>query len=188
MGARAGRRGRGVLGWLAGLLFASVLVRIGVHADAAVAVGTDPPVAETAAVVPEDGAGPLLEALRAREARLAERESALADRERALDVAAAEIEEKLAALAAAEQSLRAMIALAESAAETDLGQLTAVYENMKPQDAAALFETMDPAFSAGFLGRMQAPAAAAIMSNLSPDTAYSISAILAGRNARVPTE
>ena len=57
---------------------------------------------------------------------------------------------------------------------------------MKPKDAAALFEEMSPEFAAGFLGLMRADAAALIMTGLEPTTAYSISVILAGRNANVP--
>jgi flagellar motility protein MotE (MotC chaperone) len=57
---------------------------------------------------------------------------------------------------------------------------------MKPKDAAALFEEMDPGFAAGFLGRMRAVAAASVMAGLSPQTAYSVSVIMAGRNANAP--
>ncbi|MEP4475030.1 MAG: hypothetical protein ABJ024_08265, partial [Lentilitoribacter sp.] len=79
-----------------------------------------------------------------------------------------------------------LMALANTAAEDDLVRLTAVYENMKPKDASALFEQMEPGFAAGFLGRMRADAAAGILSGLSPQVAYSISVILAGRNADIP--
>ncbi|WP_299047526.1 hypothetical protein [uncultured Tateyamaria sp.] len=129
---------------------------------------------------------PLLDALRAREARVAEREGALAARSKALDVAQAEIERRLAALEATEARLRQTLTIAQTAAEDDLAKLTTVYENMKPKDASALFEAMEPAFAAGFLGRMQPEAAAKILAGLDPQAAYSISAILAGRNARAP--
>ena len=108
--------------------------------------------------------------------------------ERTVQSAEAEITDRLAQLQAAQTSLADTISVADSAAEEDLGQLTAVYENMKPQDAAALFETMEPDFSSGFMGRMRPEIAAAIMAQLQPETAYAISAILAGRNANVPTE
>ena len=81
-----------------------------------------------------------------------------------------------------------LLAVAEKAAEGDLSRLTSVYEAMKPKDAAALFEAMEPEFAAGFLGRMRPDAAAGIMTGLSPETAYMISVVLAGRNARAPTE
>ena len=89
---------------------------------------------------------------------------------------------------AAEEALAATIAMADEAAATDLDQLTNVYENMKPKEAAALFEEMPPEFAAGFLGMMRPDAAALIMTQLEPEVAYSFSVVLAGRNANVPTE
>lgn len=130
----------------------------------------------------------MLSALETREERLRDRENRMTMRLRALQLADARIEEKLAALKASEAALRATIALADEAAESDLIRLTSVYENMKPKDAAALFETMDPGFAAGFLGRMRPEAAAGIMTGLSPETAYTISVVLAGRNADVPRD
>lgn len=128
----------------------------------------------------------LLEALQEREARVKEREKQIALRAKALSVADEEIIARLRALEEAEVALRATLSLADGAAENDLARLTSVYESMKPKDAAALFETMEPDFAAGFLGRMRPDIAAAVMTGLSPDVAYSISVILAGRNAKVP--
>ena len=89
-----------------------------------------------------------------REKRLKQREEALEEKEKALEIAHGAIETRLAVLQQAEQDLRETLALANKAAETDLTRLTDVYQNMKPKDAAALFETMDPSFAAGFLSRM----------------------------------
>lgn len=130
----------------------------------------------------------LFTALLAREARAKEREDELQQRFAALREAEAEIDLKLSALADAEARLRATIALADTAAETDLAQLRTVYENMKPKDAADLFAQMPPRFAAGFLGVMRPDAAAAIMSELDPEIAFSFSVVLAGRNADVPVE
>ena len=52
--------------------------------------------------------------------------------------------------------------------------------------AALMFAVMDADFAAGFLARMKPEAAAAIMAGLDPKVAYTISAVLAGRNARAP--
>lgn len=128
----------------------------------------------------------LLEALKEREARTNAREQKMEQRAKALKIANQEIEKRLSTLTQAEATLRATLALADSAAENDLSRLTTVYENMKPKDAAALFEEMDPGFAAGFLGRMRPDVAAAVMAGLTPDKAYSVSVILAGRNANVP--
>ncbi|MBE0413793.1 hypothetical protein [Yoonia sp.] len=183
------RKGRGTLHIIAGLLMASALVRIGGHTGAALANEGSEEEGITASslssVTMQTDA--LLAAFQAREARLAEREAQLRDRMETLRSAEMEIDEKLAALRSAEESLRTTIAQADSAASHDLAQLASVYQNMKPKDAAALFEEMPPQFAAGFLGMMQADAAARIMTELAPETAFSFSVVLAGRNANVPT-
>lgn len=128
----------------------------------------------------------LLEALQQREARLTARERQLEMRAKALAVADEEISKRLIDLEEAETTLRQTLSLADGAAEDDLARLTTVYESMKPKDAAALFQTMEPGFAAGFLSRMRPEVAAAVMTGLPPDVAYSISVIMAGRNATVP--
>jgi flagellar motility protein MotE (MotC chaperone) len=180
---------RPVLPLIAGMLILSATLRFGVGANAAVAEAVAPEASpDPAFCTPGASTAEVLAAFQARESRLQDRELALADRTQAINLAAAEVAEQIAALEAAEQSLAAMISQADGAAEDDLNQLTLVYENMKPADAAALFETMSADFAAGFLGRMTPQAAAAVMADLAPETAYAISAILAGRNAGAPTE
>lgn len=185
---------RGVLWLIAALLITSGLVRLTTGFGPALARGIEefrstdahdnPPLACTES----EDVGPVLKALKAQRETLDGREAALADRVAALNLVEAEIARNMSALETAEQRLAATLALADSAAETDIGRLTSVYENMKPKEAAALFEAMEPAFSAGFLGRMRPESAAAIMAGLTPQTAYTISVVLAGRNANVPTE
>ncbi len=192
---RTSRAGRGALWLIAGLLLASGIMRFATGAGPAIAreVGqmVNPAPVEVDAGVscetPEDIAT-VLDALAEQRAMLDAREEAIADRIAALNLAEQEIRENLAALETVEEELKATLALADQAAEGDLARLTAVYENMKPKEAAALFEEMAPEFAAGFLGRMRPDAAAAVMAGLSPETAYTISVVLAGRNAKVPTE
>lgn len=187
-GPQRRRAARVVLPLIAGLMIASGLLRLtGGVSHAFAEAAADAPQTGAEAAPAEMATADLLAAFQQREARLAEREAALADRAQALNVAEAEIREQLTALAEAEASLSALLALSDSAAEDDLARLTAVYENMKPADAVAIFAAMDPAFGAGFLGRMRPEAAAAIMGSLDPAVAYEISVILAGRNAAAPT-
>jgi flagellar motility protein MotE (MotC chaperone) len=176
-------------------LIGSALVRAGLGAGAALAVSDDgadspdkPDAATTNACPAPKEAGPLLKALNARKTRLDQREAQMRERMRALAVAEEEIAAKMQELVKAEESLSATIALADSAADDDITRLVSVYQAMKAKEAAALFETMNPDFAAGFLGRMEPGAAAGIMARLSPEAAYSVSVILAGRNASVPTE
>ena len=193
---RLGRRA--TLPLLALLLLSSGAIRLGTGAGSAIARevgeiagavgggGTATP--EGAVCEPPEDIAEVLGALDRRESRVAEREVELDQRQAALDDAAVQIQSQLDELVIAEQELAATLAMADEAAEGDITQLTSVYENMKPKDAAALFETMDPVFAAGFLGRMQAESAAAIMAGLSPGTAYTVSVVLAGRNANAPTD
>lgn len=187
---RARRGGRGALFMIAILLGGSGLIRIGTGAGHALAnadiVETAEAVSTGPACEPDAGVLAMLEDLRAREARLAEREAQVGDRSQALTLAKAEIDEKIAALVAAEDKLAATLTLADQAADADVARLVAVYEKMKPKDAASLFGEMDPDFAAGFLARMRPDAAAAVMTGLDPKAAYTISVLLAGRNANAP--
>lgn len=183
------KRPRGALHVIAGLFLFSGLLRVFVGAEAALANSADdevdvPQASEQQLSPTED----MLAALKAREERVTARENRVADRIQALQVAEVEVADQLALLLDAEQKLSATIALAEVASESDLTRLTTVYENMAPKDAAALFEQMPPEFAAGFLGMMDPAAAAKIMAGLLPETAYSFSVVLAGRNALVPTQ
>lgn len=181
------RSGRGALVILAALLVASGVLRIGLGVDQALARAPDVVEIQEASQCSETPIA-LVEALKIRGDAISQQEAALADRLAALALADQAIEMRLASLAAAEAELSETLARADGAAEADLTRLTAVYETMKPKDAAALFAAMAPEFAAGFLGRMRPEAAAAVLSGMAPETAYTISVLLAGRNALVPTE
>jgi flagellar motility protein MotE (MotC chaperone) len=139
------------------------------------------------AYAPEEEAALILAALDERERKLDARAAELEKRAAELAEAEASIEQNMARLVEAEEKLAGTMALAETAAEDDIGRLTSVYESMKPKDAARLFSQMEPKFAAGFLGRMRPDAAAEVMAGLEPEVAYSISVVMAGRNAGAPT-
>jgi len=190
------RPGRSALWLIAVLLLTSGGIRLATGTGPALAreienLGVEDPAHEMGNAAeceaPKDIAK-VLDALGMREVALEKREAALADRMAALSLVELEVERNLTALESAEQALAQTLSVADKAAEGDLDRLTAVYENMKPKEAAKVFEEMAPEFAAGFLGRMRPDAAASIMSGIGASTAYSISVILAGRNANVPTE
>ncbi len=130
----------------------------------------------------------MLEAFQEREQQLTSFQAELADREQVLRVAKIAIEDQLAKLIEAEERLAGTLAQADGAAENDITRMTAVYENMKPAKAAQLFEAMDLEFASNFLIRMNPDAAAAILSSIEPQKAYSISVMMASRNAGVPQQ
>lgn len=191
-------RMRGALALIGGLLLTSAFIRLGSGTGMAMAReigGTIMPATASAPGLDAGGSctseadfAPVLAALNLREDRIRKRETEIRTRMQALSVAETEIDRKMIALQDAETRLRDTLAVASTAAEDDLSRLTDVYASMKPKQAAALFEEMDPDFAAGFLGRMRSDAAASIMAGLTPRMAYTISVVLAGRNARVPKE
>lgn len=189
---RLRRKRRGTLHLLAGLMVLSAVLRLAPGASLAMAEDVEPAATSETDESPDESLGlansALIDALQDRETALALREAQIADRMQALRVAEAEVADQLAALETAEQALRQTMAEVESASQTDLARLATVYENMKPREAAPLFAQMPPGFAAGFLGLMAPEAAAPIMAELPPDVAYSISVMLAGRNANAPTE
>lgn len=192
------RVGRGTLSVIACLLIGSAMIRSVSGAGEAWAKAAEQlqPVADAeqaAETVPstcqsEDDMKAMLTALEAREKRLNTRDDEMRDRMEALALADQEITSRLQELQQIEQELSRTLAIADQAAERDIGTLVAMYENMKSKDAAALFEEMDPNFAAGFLSRMKPEAAAGIMAGLSPSVAYTISVVLAGRNAEAPKD
>ncbi|KFE34757.1 MotE family protein [Thioclava atlantica] len=183
------RLGRGALWIIAGLFLLSGglrAVEIGASARATEAKPAAPgPASECVA---EPGVMALLEDLRKREARLIEQEDLLNDRRSAQVLAEKRLGARLKDLVAAEQELARTVAIADRAAEEDVARLVALYENMKPKQAAPLFAEMAPEFAAGFLGRMRPDAAAAVMESLDPKIAYTISVLMAGRNAAAPSD
>lgn len=179
----------GVLTVISLLMIGSAIIRVGLEAGPALAKSTNAEQTEKKSETTETrDVEILLAELLRREERVKQREDKIMEKEKALEIANEAIDMRLATLQEAEESLRATLAVADKAAETDLTQLTDVYQNMKPKDAAALFETMDPTFASGFLSRMPPEAAASILAGLSPDSAYTISVVMAGRNATAPQE
>lgn len=145
------------------------------------------PVLAAAPAPPRQAVTPdLLIDLHRREQALAERMEALDARSQALAEAESRIRDQLAALQTAERDLAATMALADRAAETDLQRLTAVFEAMRPEQAAQVVAEMAPEFAAGLIARLRPETAAPILAGVEPRLAYGLSAILAGRNADVP--
>lgn len=172
-----------------GLVFAaSVALRLGTLdltlISAAEASDPDPVASVVGPTAPIRAALDEVSALRD---RLAAREATIDDRERAVEVAHVLIEDRLAVLEAAELRLQALIQRSDSAAEADLARLTEVYQTMEADQTAALFAQMDSNFAAGFLTRMTPAASGAIMAELDPTVAYTISVVIATRNAAAPT-
>ena len=175
-------------------LLISAVIRLGTGgvalAEELATHGEEPSIipSQFAPQAPEPEVGSLLKSIRTRQEQLSKREGEITERQLELDVVEQRIAQQLAVLKQAEQRLADTLAIADSAAENDLKQLTAVYEKMKAKNAAEIFGAMEISFAAGFLSRMKPESAAGILSEMSPNAAYSISVVMAGKNANAPTE
>ena len=183
---RGRRRQRWVLTTLGLVFAASAVLRVGTLDFAFAQDATPAPVTSSAVPGMTETLQSALIEIDVLRRTLADREALLADRERAVAAAQALVETRLAELAAAEERLSALIAISDSAAETDLDRLTQVYETMPAAEAAAIFEQMDPSFAAGFLTRMAPAASATLMAELTPEQAYAVSVVIATRNSSAP--
>ncbi|MBP7243368.1 hypothetical protein [Amaricoccus sp.] len=180
-----GGRAIGGVGLIVLCFLGSAALRLA-ESGAAIAeeLGADSPDGAAAPAEADD----LLAAIRAREAALAAEEARMADRKQTLNVAEAKLAEQLAAFETAQKNLEDTLAMADKAAERDIDRMTAVYEAMKPADAAKIFGTMDVSFASGLLVGLDPKSAAAILSGMAPEQAYAITLTIASRNARVPKE
>ncbi len=172
-----------------GLFMLSGILRIGTLDIAFASEGGEPSHASPSGSAQCASLEPLELALARVEGRaetLDAREAYLTRRAQAVTEAEVMVNGQLAALEETETRLEALLSISDSAAESDLERLTQMYETMDAADAAALFAQMSPSFAAGFLGRMQSDAAAGVLSELEPAIAYSISVLLATRNASAP--
>ena len=188
---KAQPRKTGTITVIVGLFLASGLIRMVEVAPAfaeEMLPDSAPEAMEMASTGPTPDMPALLKVIQAREAQIAEREAYIDRRMQTLVVAEQRIREQMDALTEAESKLAATLSLADNATEEDVARLTEVYQRMKPAEAADIFETMDIQFAAGFFSRMRPESSAAIMANLPADLAYSISVVMAGRNARAPRE
>ncbi len=185
-------RKTGTITVIVGLFLASGLIRAvdiaPAFAEEMMPSDTPHEALQVASAEPSPDMPALLKAIQDREAQISEREAYIDRRMQTLAVAEQRIREQMDALTEAESKLAATLSLADNATEEDVARLTEVYQRMKPADAAGIFETMDIQFAAGFFSRMRPESSAAIMANLPADLAYSISVVMAGRNANAPRE
>jgi len=133
-------------------------------------------------------------------ANLAQRREQLEQRAREIDLresllAAAEkrLDDRIAELKKLEASIKQIVQQYDQQEEKNLQGLVKVYENMKPKDAARIFESLEPNVLLGVAERMKEAKLAAVLADMSPQAAQDITVRLATRkqippNLRAGTE
>lgn len=137
-----------------------------------------PPVADGPAPMTEGEKAVLLD-LRARREQLDAREAALANRESMLAAAEKKLTAQIGELQALQQRLEALDA-SRTQQETAAWQgLVKVYEDMKPRDAAAIFNDLGMPVLLSVIDRMKETKAAAILAAMVPEKARDVTTQLA---------
>ena len=154
--------------------------RVASAPPSAVDEGIDDPAALTRSEID------LLQDLMTRREELDQRTAALELRERLLAETERRIDGKIAALKALEGQISDLLVTHEEYEEAQLASIVAVYEKMKPKDAARIFQRLDIAIQLEVATRMKESKMAAILAAMSPDLAKTLTSELAER-AKVPT-
>ena len=119
----------------------------------------------------------------------------LAERRRVLDQRAAEIDPRWALLSAAEErvqlkideladlqfTIENLLIQHDEQEEAQMQSLVKIYENMKPKDAARIFEELDMVVLLDVVDRMKERKVAPVLAKMNPDRAKSITLELAQR-------
>lgn len=119
----------------------------------------------------------------------------LAERRRVLDQRAAEIDQRWALLSAAEErvqlkideladlqfTIENLLIQHDEQEEAQMRSLVKIYENMKPKDAARIFEELDMVVLLDVVDRMKERKVAPVLAKMNPDRAKSITLELAQR-------
>lgn len=121
----------------------------------------------------------LLQSLSKRREQLELRERDLEQREKLLQAAEKKVEEKLAELEALKQNLEGLLGKQQEIESERLGQLVKIYENMKPKDAATIFNEMNFDVLLSIIDRMAERRVAPILAAMDPVRAREVSARLA---------
>ena len=147
------------------------------------------PVAESATAPPQpekkDGDSvDHLKRLVDREKQLDTRETELKQSETELQTEKDALEKRLKELQDTRREISSVLEDKVKSDEQKVDTLVQVYSNMKPQQAAKIFETMDESLAIDILGRMKKKNAAEIMNLLKSDKAQSLTEKYAGYKKR----
>jgi len=142
-----------------------------------------PPVNLAARPAPASGqSNDVLEALAARRKTLDARQNEVEMREKLLAAAEARIDDKIVELKELKAKIDKVFKTEESKGDAKFESLVKVYENMKPKDAAAVFEQLDMTVLLELLDRMNERKLAAILAAMDPARAQAVTVELATEN------
>lgn len=133
----------------------------------------------------------LLQDLSKRRDALDQRERDLAIKEKVLDASAKRVDDKINEMKTLEGELSAVVKQFNEKQDDRLKSLVKIYENMKPEEAANIFNEMEMPILLDVIGKMSERKVALVLANMSPKKAKDVTQELAERRKKtsvaVPT-
>jgi flagellar motility protein MotE (MotC chaperone) len=123
----------------------------------------------------------VLQQLAKRRAELDAKGRQLDERETLVTAAEARMDQKMAELKAMQSTLQDLLKQRSAAEEAQLQSLVKIYENMKPQAAAAVFEELDMDILLDVVSRMKERKVAPVLAQMTPTRAKELTFELAQR-------
>ena len=127
----------------------------------------------------------ILQALSERRRQLDDRERAVDQREAMLKAAEQRIAEKINELKAIQAKLEGSLKKQDNEREEQLKRLVKVYENMKPKEAARIFEQLEDGVLIDVAERMKEVKLAPVLAGMEPKKATQITSELAKRRENI---
>ncbi len=125
----------------------------------------------------------VLQKLSARRKVLEKRATELDMRENLLQATERRVDAKVAELKRIQSTINSLLKRHDKEKEAQMKSVVKIYENMKPKNAARIFEQLDLAILLDVVERMREAKMAPIMANMSPVKAKSVTMALAKRRA-----
>lgn len=130
----------------------------------------------------------LLAEIARRQAELDLRQQALDERAREIALDEDELTRLLAALRREREGLEAGLDAAQTASAAEIRRLVAIYEGMKPKEAARILGAMPADAAAAILRPMKEARSAPILARMSADQAFAVTVRLAERGTPLPAD
>ncbi|MBN66813.1 MAG: hypothetical protein CMM94_04515 [Rickettsiales bacterium] len=121
----------------------------------------------------------LLQSLGERRKELQERERGLEMREKLLDATEMRIDDKIKEMKTLQEQTQVLLKQYEKHEEAQVNSLVKIYENMKPKDAAAIFNEMDMPILLEVIDQMSERKVAPVLAGMSPQKARDVTEELA---------
>lgn len=125
----------------------------------------------------------LLQDLSKRRKELDAREQAVIQKEGLLTAAEDRIEKKIVELEKVRAEIEGLIKTYDEQEEEEIKGLVAIYEKMKPQDAARIFDELDMDILLRVFDRMKASKSAPVLANMRPQKAKEVTSRIAERKS-----